>query len=127
MKPNLKHLPPDVAARLLEFHGRKQFFRALRIVMAMVIAYAALLLLCTHVDRFVFLSTTARQTMLWGTHVAIALLAVAGAAWFKRNPATPRRIAYDVETAMEHRTHPSAQRERRDRCGESTFSLHIDG
>ena len=105
MAPQLKHLPPEVAARLREFHGRKQLFRALRIVLTCAIFYAALITVCTHVDRFVFLSTMARQAMFWGVHIAAALLALAGIAWFVRDRTTPRQTAYEVEAALGNKTH----------------------
>lgn len=97
---DLKHLPTDVAARLREFHARRQMLRAMRVIASVLISYGVLLLIATHVDRWLFLSTQFRSVLLWGVHGVTAAIAALGIAWHLHGRLTPREIAYQIEGAL---------------------------
>lgn len=100
MRKQLAHLPKPVAKAINAFRRRQRFYEFLRAVVAPLVCYAALAPVAMHLDRFLFLSLTARLWISGITHgVGLAVLAVSLALFFwRRRPVS--RIAYDMENEL---------------------------
>jgi len=101
MRFHTRHLPPQTAARLRQFHFWRQLLRLGRVVFACIAVYVLLLLLAIHLDRFVFMETAARWAMLIGVHAAAGLVALVGLAVMVWRWPTARQIAYELESRLE--------------------------
>ncbi len=100
MRFNVQHLPPQTAGRLREYHRWRQLRRYGRVLFAGLAVYCVMVLLVAHVDRFVFLSDSARWGLLIGVHgLVFALVAGAVALVILRRPTT-RQVAYELESRL---------------------------
>ncbi len=106
MPLKLKHLPAEVAGRLRGYHRRKRLYQFVRITLMSAVAYAVLVLLAAHVDRFLFLDESVRMAIFWGIHGAWGLLTLGLLGWFALQRSSVARTAYELESRLTDRPSP---------------------
>lgn len=97
MQDPYTHLPADIARALARYHRRQRLYRTLSGIALLAIVWAVLALVVSHVDRFAFLDTAARQSMSWAGNGLVLLAAAAYLIRYATARLDLRRLAYDLE------------------------------
>ncbi|MCJ8330548.1 MAG: hypothetical protein HRT89_14440 [Lentisphaeria bacterium] len=98
----LTNIPKEVAKPLNSYYTRKRVFRLLRVCASTGIVYLLLLLLCTHLDRFMFLSPDFRQTLFLLVHGLTAVFALVSFAIHIIKRSSAKQIAYELEEQLDN-------------------------
>ncbi|MBS3763822.1 MAG: hypothetical protein KGZ25_11030, partial [Planctomycetes bacterium] len=100
MRFRVDHLPESVGQQLQQYYRRKRLFALARVLMITALLFGILALVAMHIDRFVFLSRSARLAICGGTFAASGILGLALLIRFFMHCPSPREIAYELESKL---------------------------
>lgn len=97
---DIEHLPDPIAKRLRSFYRRKRLYGFLRVLLGTAFVMGVLALIVMHIDRFAFLSISARSGLVYGAWVIGGVYAAVALVRFLLYAPTPREIAYEMEEKL---------------------------